>query len=255
MAEPTFISSRLLAQHGLLGLYSLRGGGVSPPPFDSLNFGSGLGDAQANIEENLHRLCRTAELAARPHQLVQVHGATIRWLAGPGREHPDEADILLSNQSGTALAVRTADCLPLLLADPVSGTIAAVHAGWRGTVAKVAAAAVQEMVAGGADPKTMLASLGPCIGPCCFEISTDVAAQLSGCAPGAEAHIHRTNSTITADLRQINRLQLLNCGLGPERVEQIKECTTCDRTRFFSYRRDGGRAGRHLAVVALPIRP
>jgi len=255
MAEPSYISSRLLGKHGFLGLFTLRGGGVSPPPFDSLNFGTGLGDAMAKIESNLEQLSRATGLATRPHQVRQVHGAESHWFAGPGMVHPDEADILLSSQAGTALAVRTADCLPILLADPASGIAAAVHAGWRGTVARVAAIAVREMTNRGANPENILASLGPCIGPCCFEISADVADQLGGCAIGVEVHINRTETTISADLQQINRLQLLQCGMEPGHIERIDACTACDRERFFSYRRDGKESGRHLAVVALPSRP
>ena len=255
MAEPAFLTSRLLGEHGILGIFSMRGGGVSPPPFDSLNLGAGLGDTDTHIETNLKRLALAAGLAAPPHQVRQVHGSTACWFAGPGTIHPDEADILLSDKAGTALAVRTADCLPILLADPSSGITAAVHAGWRGTVARAVVAAVREMQTKGVTPGNILASLGPCIGSCCFEISADVAGQLDSCVAGAKTHISQTGSTITANLQQINRLQLCQCGLRPEHIEMIDACTACDRKRFYSYRRDGGLTGRHLAVVALPDRP
>ena len=255
MVEPAFLTSQLLEEHGLKGLFTLRRGGISPPPFDSLNFGGDLGDAATNIEGNFNRLSQATGLKSRPHQAIQVHGSAACWFAGPGTAHQIEADILLSDQPETALAVRTADCLPILLVDPKAGVIAAVHAGWRGTVDQVVAVAVREMAARGARPENILASLGPCIGACCFEISADVASQLGNCTPGAEEHIRRAGSSITADLQQINRLQLLHCGVEPGHIERINACTACDRKRFFSYRRDGKESGRHLAVVALPSRP
>lgn len=255
MAEPVYIASRLLAEHGFSGLFTLRGGGVSPAPFDSLNFGFGLGDPDTNIETNLDRLSHAAGLASFPHQVRQVHGSSLHWCSGKGLVHQNEADILLSNEPGTALAVRTADCLPILLAEPQSGICAAVHAGWRGTAARVVLVAVKEMQTRGAVPERILASLGPCIGPCCFNIGKDVAERLAQSTTGAEARIRQQESLLTADLQGINRLQLEQIGLKHSHMEQIHACTACDRKRFFSYRRDGERSGRHLAVVAQPCRP
>lgn len=255
MAEPAWIDSRLLQEHGCTALFTLRHGGISPAPFDTLNFGSGLGDPDHHIETNLERLSRATGLAARPHQTVQAHGTKRRWLAGAGRVHREEADILLTGQPGTALAVRSADCLPILLTEPGSGLCAAVHAGWRGTAARVAMLAVQEMQSRGARSEQILASLGPCIGPCCFHIGAAVADSLVQSAPGSEAHVRRHAQAMSADLQEINRLQLRRSGLKYEHIEHIPACTCCDAERFFSYRRDGGRAGRHLAVVALPGKP
>ena len=162
--------------------------------------------------------------------------------------------MLFRSQAETALAVRTADCLPILLADPKTGIAAAVHAGWRGTALQVAYKAVQEMVSAGAQTKDILASLGPCIGPCCFFIDTNTADKLANSVQGADKHIQRDTET-SADLRAINVLQLLQCGLTEAHIEHFCACTACDSTRFFSYRRDGKQTGRHLAVVALPRRP
>ena len=137
MAEEALLRSRLFEQHNIIGLFTQRSGGVSPPPFESFNFGSSLGDSERNIEQNLKVLERIGGLPNMPHQVKQVHGTNTRLFVGPGHIHPDEADILIGDQLGTTLGVRTADCLPVLLADSEVGIIAAVHAGWRGTAASV----------------------------------------------------------------------------------------------------------------------
>jgi len=250
----TLLRSALMAESGITGLFSLRSGGASPQPFDSLNFGRDLGDSDANIDANLETLRKEIGLYSPPHQVKQIHGSHALWCNGPGVNHDCKADVLLTDQPGTALAVRTADCLPILLADPQTGIAAAVHAGWRGTALNVSRTAVRQMLSGGAQVKDILASLGPCIGPCCYKIDGDTAGKLAKCAPGAEKAIRR-GAEITADLNAINTLQLLQCGLNEAKIESFNACTSCDNSRFFSYRRDGKRTGRHLAVVALPRKP
>jgi YfiH family protein len=246
-----FIRSALLASHGVTGLFSLRAGGVSPPPFNSLNFGRGLGDPDDNVEQNLDRLVHAGGLPCRPHQTEQIHETGMKWCSGNGIMHADKADILFAEQTDTPLAVRTADCLAMLLADPDSGIIAAVHAGWRGSAAGIATIAVRNMQKRGARAKNILASLGPSIGPCCFAIDETTARALTSGNRGAQSHVS-FSPVISADLRGINRLQLLQCGLDKAHIEETRICTACDVQRCFSYRRDGGKAGRHLAVVALP---
>ena len=254
MTEP-LLRSGLFTQHGLYGLFTQRHGGVSPPPFNSFNFGSDLGDPQCNIDRNMQQLLATGALPATPHQMVQVHGNDYHLLNGPGKMHNAEADILLATQPGTAIAVRTADCLPILLADPQTGVIAAVHAGWRGTAASVVAHAVKAMLQYGAERERIIASLGPCIGPCCFKIGKESAQQLAACCSDTATCIIEKTSETYADLAVINRLQLLQSGLNRANIEHLEACTACDAERYFSYRRDGGRTGRHLAVVGLPARP
>jgi len=252
--SPNFLRSPLLTEHGITALFSLRTGGVSPSPFDSLNFGLGLGDSDINIETNLDALTKAIGLSSQPHQVKQIHGSNMLWCEGSGAMHDDEADILLTDQAETAIAVRTADCLPILLADSGTGIAAAVHAGWRGTASQIANIAVREMLSHEAQATDILASLGPCIGPCCFHIDTATADKLANSAPGAERYIRRETKT-AADLREINALQLMQCGLTNGHIERIGACTACNNRHFFSHRRDGKQTGRHLAVVALPRRP
>lgn len=249
MAEAAFIRSALFARFGIIALFTERHAGISPPPFDSLNFDSGSGDSHACVQHNLQQLCDAAAIPA-PHTARQVHGATPLWCSGAGAGHRDTADILLTEQAGCAVGVRTADCLPLLLADPSRRIAAAVHAGWRGTVAHAAETAVAAMLNHGAAAERIIATLGPCIGPCCFETGEDVARQLAASVAGG-THAVRHTPTPHADLAAINRLQLLAAGLRDEHIEQSACCTCCHPHRFFSYRRDRGATGRHLAVVAL----
>ncbi len=254
MADESFIRSSLLAKHGVTGLFTLRNGGVSAKPYDSQNFTYGLGDQDSNTTTNLNRLVEKAGLSGWPHQAVQVHQSDTLYCSDTGLAHKQHADILLTDQPNIALAIRTADCLPLLLADKESGIAVAAHAGWRGTVAKVAVEAVSQMLHRGSKAKHIVASLGPCIGPCCFAIGEETAQALANCCQGAAQFVTGSDKKY-ADLWQINRLQLLQCGLKEEHIEVINECTCCNSERYFSYRRDALRAGRHLGVVELTCKP
>jgi len=249
MDEQLFISSGLLKKHGFVGIFSLRTGGISQAPFDSLNLGLDLGDSEDNVRKNMDILIHAAKLDGPPHQARQVHGTASLLCKGDGYVHQEDADILIGEKPGCAVGVRTADCLPILLADSQSGMIAAAHAGWRGTALCVAKAAIRNMRSLGAQPENILACLGPCIGECCFEVDEITASHLADCCPDAEKHI-RTDGTFHADLAAINRLQFIQCGISPDHIENIKACTRCREKKFFSYRRDNGNTGRHLAIVA-----
>jgi len=253
MVDADLIYSSLFRQHGLTACFTQRTGGISPAPFDSLNFGEGLGDASGNIAANLKSLIGLTGIAHPPHQARQTHGTDVLYCSGEGDIHDIDADCLITDQADRALAVRTADCLPVLLADPVAGIIAAVHAGWRGTAANIVACAIEEMKQRGASPARIIASLGPCIGPCCFHIEEDTAAALSASAPGASKLIHQ--HPLRADLTGLNRLQLLQSGLTTDNIESLQTCTSCNKDAYFSFRRDKGETGRHLAVVARPANP
>jgi YfiH family protein len=160
----------------------------------------------------------------RIFQVSQVHGA--RAIVAPC-ERTEEADAIIATEPEMAVGVRVADCVPILLADSKTGAVAAVHAGWRGVVSGVIASAMKLHAFD-------LAAIGPCIGPCCFEIGDDVIGKL---AP----HVRDRHG----DLRAAVRAQLPNI-----EVDDVGGCTKCDATRFFSHRRDGDLSGRHLAVIA-----
>lgn len=247
----SLIHSALFRQHGLVGAFTTRTGGFSQAPFDSLNFGYGLGDSYAAVTRNYAQLASWLGLKHGIHGASQVHEAQCHWCEGEGQQHVTHADILLTAEAGAAVAVRVADCVPILLADPVQQVVAAVHAGWRGTVDGAVSAAIAAMQERGSQTAHILASIGPCIGPCCFEIDGGTAARLRASVAGGEAAVQEAE-VCHADLALLNRLQLLQAGVQEASIENLSRCTRCHPEKFFSYRRDRGETGRMLGIVALP---
>ena len=238
-----FIQSPLLAgfPHG----FTTRRGGASAPPFDSLNLGGSVGDDPERVAGNWRRVERVTGLSFA--RVRQVHGARAVRLDSASAPAL-EADAVLSATAGLAACVSVADCVPVLLADPASGAVAAVHAGWRGTIARVAAEAVQALAAhAGAAPGRLLAVVGPAIGPCCYEVSPDLAARFEAEIGPA---VVRRGGAPSLDLWESNAAVLLAAGVSPERIETVRRCTSCERDLFFSHRRDAGRTGRQVAFIA-----
>ena len=156
-----------------------------------------------------------------------------------------EADGLLTSVAGYLLGVRTADCLPLLYVDRARRAVAAVHAGWRGTAKEIAARAVKRMQQEfGSPPGALEVVIGPGIGPCCYEVGSEVAEQFAGSAVQMDPR-PRLN------LPEANRLQLIEAGVNESRIWSVGLCTACEGHQFFSYRREGTQAGRMLAVVGI----
>ncbi|MEZ4392218.1 MAG: polyphenol oxidase family protein [Polyangiales bacterium] len=175
----------------------------------------------------------------------QVHGAAV--LDAPTRAEcaAAEADAIVARAPGAAAGVRVADCAPILLADPRSGAVAAVHAGWRGVVAGVLRAAVVCLAP--ARPAELLAALGPCIGACCFEVGDEVA-DLLVAASSPDARVTRGAGRPHASLELALRWQLR--AMGVAELDVVGGCTRCDPARWHSYRRDGAASGRAMAVIA-----
>lgn len=237
-------SSRLSAfPHG----FTVRQGGVSPAPWDSLNLGGSVGDDPGRVAENWRRLEGAA--GQRFARVRQVHGTRILHLEAP-TEPVEEADAVLSTRPGLAACVAIADCVPVLLGDPVSGAVAAVHAGWRGTLGRIPEAAVQALARlVGARPERLLAAVGPSIGPCCYEVSPDLASRF---AAEIGPVVHGESGGPHLDLWEANRRILIGAGLAAERIEVLGRCTACEAETFFSHRRDRGHTGRHAAFIGPP---
>ncbi len=176
--------------------------------------------------------------------LRQVHGATV--VEAPWRGTP-EADAGVATAAGLLLGVETADCLPVLLVDPVRGAVAAAHAGWRGTAAGVATRVVEALIAAGSRPQELLAALGPAIGPCCYEVGDELRAAFGDDAE--QVFLPGSNGRPHLDLRAANLLQLKRAGVRDSSIGQVEECTRCDAERYHSYRRDGKGAGRMISYV------
>ena len=153
-----------------------------------------------------------------------------------------EGDALLTRVPGVAVSIRTADCLPILLADPKAGAVAAVHAGWRGTAAGIVGSTIRRMVAEmGASPENILAAIGPGIGKCCYEVGVEVALRLGESEAGK------------VDLASINLRQLVAAGLSESHIEVVSPCTFCEADQFYSYRREGDRAGRMISFIQMQL--
>lgn len=174
----------------------------------------------------------------------QIHGVEVRQ---PPWARPPEGDAAVAVEPGQLLGIETADCLPVLLVDPRQRAVAAAHAGWRGTVGGVAAAAVRALVARGSRAADLLAATGPSIGPCCYEVGEELreAFGTSGAAffrPGPRGRPH-------LDVRAANVRQLQQAGVSPDRIVHVDDCTACHPDRYYSYRRDGAGTGRMISFV------
>jgi YfiH family protein len=234
------LRSQLFA--GLPHGFTTRTGGGSEAPWDSLNFGDLVEDRPEAVAGNWERLVHATGLDFA--RVRQVHGAAVLHATAPG-EPRSEADAVVSATPGLAACVVVADCVPILLARPDGSAVAAIHAGWRGTLARIAAEGVRSLGAA-APEEPPLAVIGPSIGPCCYEVAPDLAARFEAefgarvVVPGARGpHL---------DLWAANERALRDAGVA--RVAVLRRCTACEPRLFFSHRRDGGRTGRMVAFIA-----
>ena len=236
--------------------FTTKSGGISPAPFDGLNLGDKWGDTPENVAENRRRVAQ-ASGASVILAVSQVHGTRVlRVSAGadPSRVRQEEADGLCTDAVGLGLTVHVADCVPVLMADGRTGACAALHAGWRGAVAGMGPAGVAAMVANfGCDPRDLRVALGPCIGPCCFEVGPEVADQVEAAWPGARAAgivIQFGQRRPHVDLRLLLQWQLAHAGVPLQHIDATKACTFCDPAqRFYSYRRAGRRTGQMVGFI------
>ena len=249
------------AAGGVVHGFSTRLGGVSEGIYASLNLGFRQGDDPEKVKENYRRFC--AAIGADPRKLVftnQVHGDRVRTItAADARDGLDageapQADGLMTDVPGVALTVFSADCLPILLYDPVRRVIAAVHAGWRGTASGIVTRAVERMCdCYGTDPANLLAAIGPGISKCCFETHEDVPNTMTE-AMGASAlqsiEVLPTGK-FRVDLKGLNARRLELAGVLPEHIAVSGDCTACLPEKYWSHRKTQGQRGSQAAVIAL----
>ena len=229
--------------------FPARWGGVSAPPFDSLNLGLSVNDRPEDVLENRRRLC--AAIGLPQDRLVvpgQVHGTTLAWVgeaeAGRGafdssgviREH----DGLLTRVADLGLVISYADCVPIVVvAEGEEGpALATVHAGWRGMIAGIAGKAAAELAARG---RLVAAVVGPSIAPCCFSVDEELRQRFEVRFPGSAG-------AATVDLWRCAQMDLEVAGVPAAAISVAGLCTASD-ARFYSHRRDAGATGRHLAVA------
>lgn len=250
-----------LAAAGVTHGVSTRLGGVSAPPFDALNLSLAVGDEAEHVAANRRRWAAALGVAAdRVAQPRLVHGANVVHLRAPedapGVDRPLDvrADGAVTDCPGLALLMTFADCLPVLLVDRRSGAIGLAHAGWRGTLAGVAAATVEAMGrAFGTRPADLLVGLGPGIRACCYEIGSDVVAATEQALPDDAAKVLvREDGAVRMDLVAANRRLLERAGVDPAAIADAGLCTRCHHRLFFSHRAARGPTGRGAALIARP---
>ena len=195
-------------------------------------------------DQTRRRMASALERSGRLLLLKQVHGASVRRAPWTGRP---EADAAVAEAPGLLLGIETADCLPVLVVDPVRRAVAAAHAGWRGTAAGVAREAVAALVAGGSRTEDLLAATGPGIGPCCYEVGDELRSAFG--ERGADFFRPGPRGRPHLDVRAANERQLREAGIPEARIHRVPDCTRCRADLYHSYRRDGKQAGRMINYV------
>lgn len=242
----TYMSSpNISAAHA----FTTRHGGASLGIYSSLNLSQSAGDELNNVKENYALLCKTLGIDVR--DIVcnsQVHGTDIRIVTKEDtgmlfEQGSPKADGLITNSPGVALMVFSADCVPILLHDPVKNVIGAVHAGWRGTASNIAGCAIDKMEnIFSCNPSDIRAAIGPCISKCCFETDDDVASALP--------HVSiKCDDKYMVDLKKSNMLSLEKAGV--QDIVVSNECTSCSSDKYWSHRKTKGKRGTQAALITL----
>jgi YfiH family protein len=223
---------------------TLRTGGVSSAPYDTLNLGAHVGDDPAAVAENRRRVRESLRLPSEPVWLEQVHGTDVAILDEPGSAR--EADAAVTHSPGLVCVIQVADCMPVLFAARDGTAVGAAHAGWRGLAGGVLEATIAALRC---PAHELLAWLGPAISQPHFEVGDEVrAAFIAHDSTAAAAFVQNARGRWQCDLYALARQRLT--ALGIRHISGGEHCTYADRTRFFSYRRDG-RCGRMAAFVWL----
>jgi len=290
-------SVRLRKLPWLVHAFSTRRGGLSPAPCAGLNLGFTESDRRERVEQNRRRFLE--QLGGKdfvPASVRQVHSSHSLVVtrdradqlayqlpgievAVPAATHPPAGDGLMTAEPGILLTIRIADCLPLLLADPQRRVVAAVHAGWRGAVARVIEKAVGDMRRTfGSDPQELIVAVGPSIRACCYEVGEEVVQAFHGTFADADqffrtlpnrpeaandrhsilflsayppGHAPEHVPAARLDLTAVARHQLARAGVKPANIWVADYCTACRTDLFFSYRQEGGCTGRHAAAIGI----
>jgi YfiH family protein len=253
---------RALEQDGFANAFSTRLGGVSPMPQDALNLAGFNEDEAENIYENRRRFLNLFDGQWTLTGCWQLHSADVRVVRteDDAKPKPDVlgddqyCDALVSNVPKILIAVKTADCVPILLGDATTGAFAAVHAGWRGTSSSIVARAIEQLQQEyGTRPENLRAAIGPAASVCCYEVGADVIDTFKERFPESESLFQPTREGhARIDLQKANRDQLLGLKIPEERIHTAPFCTMERTDLFFSYRREKaihGRVGRLMSVI------
>jgi YfiH family protein len=244
MIKKPWIEPQWPAASNIHAISTIRQGGVSQSPWESLNLGDHVNDDPSDVAENRRRLRRLAGLPHEPQWLTQVHGCDITEITESPPAGGCEADAAYTNRPGCICAVLTADCLPVLFVDMRGREVAAAHAGWRGLAGGVLEQTVGRFAAA---PQTLLAWLGPAIGPASFEVGAEVREEFLKWSSDCEtAFVQHEKGRWLADIYQLARLRLRKTGITA--IYGGDYCTYRDAERFYSYRRDG-ETGRVATLI------
>ncbi|MDZ7801552.1 MAG: peptidoglycan editing factor PgeF [Trueperaceae bacterium] len=254
MAPPAHPGLLRVPDFGAVHAFTTRSGGVSGGPYRTLNLGLSTGDAPEAVHENRRRVREALGLdPARVAQVHQVHGATV--VSARDATPEVEADAIVTDDPAWTLSVSYADCVPVLLYDPVAPAVGAVHAGWRGAVHGVVGATVRSMTRRfGTDPALLWAAIGPAVSGARYQVGPEVVDAFA--AAGFDAAHARPDPEVTGryryDMPGAVAEALAASGIPTARLRNGGWCTVSDASRFYSHRRDGRRTGRHWALVRLP---
>lgn len=246
------INRHMIFRHG----FSCRDGGISPIPYSSLNNAFTGDDHPDRRKENRRRFAGALEFPLEfiPRSIKLEHGRKVIVIDNIVKENlPLSADGAVTSLPDFPLAATFADCIPIILADPVKRAAGVLHAGWRGTLAGIAQEGVHQMIQSfGSNPDHILAGIAPGIGPCCFEVHQDTAFSfLDKYSNWEDLILPLSNIKYKIDLWGINQRILIGSGLKPENVIIADLCTCCRKDLFFSYRRDGVLSGRMMAAICI----
>lgn len=233
-------------------------------PEQSLNLAGFNDDSAENILENRRRFLKLFPSDAGNWALAgcwQVHGDAVRLIENFDDAKPAEdargdtvyCDAIVSNATGVLAGVKTADCVPILIGDPATGAFAAVHAGWRGTLAEIATKVLGRMTAEyETKPRDVRVAIGPAAGACCYEVGTEVIEPFRAGFPHQDLFSETRAGHACIDLLKANREQLVSAGVDPDKINVAPLCTMCRTDLFFSYRREknsAGKVGRLMSVI------
>ena len=248
-------SDKISAKH----MFTTRFGGVSTGVWESWNFGENRGDDPDCVRENYRRAGEIFGVGADDFVMTkQVHGVNVPYVTEKdkhilGTELTEGVDGLVTDVKGLPLLIYIADCVPVLMHDETAGVIAAVHCGWKGSVADILGVAVEKMCSLGAKPENIRAALGASIGKCCFKTDIDIPAAvekyLSGDTDGLISDAE--DGKYCVDLRGANARRLLQLGLKKENIDISDECTMCKSEKYWSHRATEGVRGSMAAVIML----
>ncbi len=226
---------------GLRHAFSTRRGGVSRPPFGTLNLGLNTEDDPDSVRENWVKFRVAAETDRDREAFTrQVHGDGVAVVETPGILQ--DTDALVTQSAGAVLVIQVADCVPVFLFDPRRRAVGLAHAGWRGSAKGIAGKTAAVMIERfGCRPADLTACIGPSIGPCCCEVGPDAAGRFPS----------RYLQGGRLDLWAVNRDSLITSGMDPDSIHISRLCTVCHKDWFFSHRGDGGKTGRMAAVIGL----